>query len=39
MSAYSRPQFAPRYNIAPTQDAPVIRQSKDEGERELVMFR
>ena len=33
------PNVPPRYNIAPTQDAPVVRQSKDGGERELVMLR
>ncbi len=29
----------PRYNLAPTQDAPVVRQREDGGERELVMLR
>src|SRR5262245_58213863 len=28
----------PRYNIAPTQDAPIIR-AKDNGKRELAMLR
>ena len=32
------PNFAPRYNIAPTQAAPVIIQRKN-GERELVVMR
>ena len=32
------PNFAPRYNIAPTQAAPVIIQKKN-GERELVVMR
>ncbi len=31
------PNVPPRYNLAPTQDAPVVRQR--EGERELVMLR
>ena len=31
------PNLPPRYNLAPTQDAPVVRQR--EGERELVMLR
>ena len=29
----------PRYNIAPTQDAPVVRPAEDGGGRELVMLR
>ena len=32
------PNFPPRYNIAPTQDVPVVRLDKN-GERELVMLR
>ena len=32
----SLPNLPPRYNLAPTQDAPVVRQR---GERELVMLR
>ena len=30
-------ELAPRYNVAPTQDVPVVR--LEEGERELVMLR
>lgn len=33
-----RPNLAPRYNIAPTQEAPVIRR-RDGGQRELVLMR
>ncbi len=33
------PNVPPRYNIAPTQDSPVVRQTKDGGERELAMLR
>lgn len=33
-----RPNLAPRYNIAPTQEAPVIRR-RDGGQRELVFMR
>ena len=29
----------PRYNIAPTQDVPVVRADRKSGERELVMMR
>ena len=33
------PNVPPRYNIAPTQDAPVVRQTKDADEREMDMLR
>ena len=33
------PNLPPRYNITPTQDAPVVRQTKDGDGRELVMLR
>ncbi|MFZ0693766.1 MAG: SOS response-associated peptidase [Alphaproteobacteria bacterium] len=32
------PNLPPRYNIAPSQDAPVIRLSKDSKERELAQL-
>jgi putative SOS response-associated peptidase YedK len=34
-----RPNLAPRYNIAPTQDAPVVRLRDGGPERELAMLR
>lgn len=34
----ARPNFPPRYNIAPTQSVPVIRR-RDDGQLELVMLR
>jgi putative SOS response-associated peptidase YedK len=34
----NRPNFAPRYNVAPTQRMPVVRRS-DSGERELAILR
>ena len=34
-----RPNLAPRYNIAPTQDVPIVRRTRDGGARELVMVR
>jgi putative SOS response-associated peptidase YedK len=35
-----RPNLAPRYNIAPTQDAPVVRQRrKPQGQRTIQMLR
>jgi putative SOS response-associated peptidase YedK len=33
------PEWAPRYNIAPTQQVPVVRVSPTGGQRELVMLR
>ena len=35
----NRPNFGPRYNIAPTQSAPVVRPAADGNGRELVMLR
>jgi putative SOS response-associated peptidase YedK len=34
-----RPNLMPRYNIAPTQDVPIVRLTRDGTERELVMAR
>jgi putative SOS response-associated peptidase YedK len=34
-----RPNLAPRYNIAPTQDVPIVRRTRDGGARELIMVR
>jgi putative SOS response-associated peptidase YedK len=34
-----RSNFPPRYNVAPTDDIPIIRVDPREGERELVMAR
>jgi putative SOS response-associated peptidase YedK len=31
--------LAPRYNIAPTQDVPVVRSTRRHGGRELVLMR
>jgi len=33
------PNFPPHYNLAPTQDAPVIRFNAEEGKRELDLLR
>ena len=33
------PEWAPRYNIAPTQPVPVIRQNPTEPRRELSLMR
>jgi putative SOS response-associated peptidase YedK len=33
------PNFPPRYNMAPTQDAPVIRFNAEEGKRQLDLMR
>jgi putative SOS response-associated peptidase YedK len=33
------PEWAPRYNIAPTQFAPIIRSSPASGKREMVLLR
>lgn len=33
------PELAPRYNIAPTQEVPVVRIRSGNGQRELVMLR
>ena len=33
------PQLTPRYNIAPTQESPVVRVLKTEGRRELHLLR
>ncbi len=35
---YNLPNLAPRYNVAPTQSAPVVRRTED-GRRELAMLR
>jgi putative SOS response-associated peptidase YedK len=35
----SVPDLSPRYNIAPTQPAPVVRMNAGSGERELVLLR
>jgi putative SOS response-associated peptidase YedK len=34
-----RPNLAPRYNIAPTQEVPIVRRSRDGAARELIMVR
>jgi putative SOS response-associated peptidase YedK len=34
-----RPNLAPRYNIAPTQEVPVVRRTRDGAGRELIMVR
>ena len=34
-----RPNFPPRYNIAPTQDVPIVRLTRDGDRRELIMVR
>jgi putative SOS response-associated peptidase YedK len=34
-----RPNLAPRYNIAPTQDVPIVRRTRDGAGRELIMVR
>jgi putative SOS response-associated peptidase YedK len=34
-----RPNLMPRYNIAPTQDVPVVRPTRDGASRELIMAR
>lgn len=34
-----RPNLAPRYNVAPTQDAPVVRRTAEGEARELAMLR
>jgi putative SOS response-associated peptidase YedK len=34
-----RPNLAPRYNIAPTQDVPVVRRTRDGAGRQLIMAR
>jgi putative SOS response-associated peptidase YedK len=34
-----RPNLAPRYNIAPTQDVPIVRRTRDGAGRELIMAR
>jgi putative SOS response-associated peptidase YedK len=34
-----RPNFPPRYNIAPTQDVPVVRLSREKDRRELIVVR
>lgn len=34
-----RPNLRPRYNIAPTDEVPVVRLARDGGARELVMMR
>lgn len=33
------PNFPPRYNLAPTQDAPVVRFNAEEGKRQLDLLR
>jgi putative SOS response-associated peptidase YedK len=33
------PNFPPRYNMAPTQDAPVIRLNPETGKRQLDLLR
>jgi putative SOS response-associated peptidase YedK len=35
----ARPNLEPRYNIAPTDEVPVVRLARDGGARELVMMR
>lgn len=34
-----RPNLAPRYNIAPTQDIPIVRRRRESDDRELVLAR
>ena len=34
-----RPNLPPRYNIAPTQDVPIVRRTRDGAGRELIMVR
>jgi putative SOS response-associated peptidase YedK len=34
-----RPNLAPRYNIAPTQEVPIVRRTRDGTGRELIMVR
>jgi putative SOS response-associated peptidase YedK len=34
-----RPNLGPRYNIAPTQDVPIVRVSREGDRRELIMVR
>lgn len=34
-----RPNLAPRYNIAPTQEVPIVRPTRDRTGRELIMVR
>ena len=34
-----RPNLAPRYNIAPTQEVPMVRRTRDGAARELLMVR
>jgi putative SOS response-associated peptidase YedK len=34
-----RPNLAPRYNIAPTQEVPIVRRTRDGMGRELIMVR
>jgi putative SOS response-associated peptidase YedK len=34
-----RPNLPPRYNIAPTQDVPIVRRTRDGAGRELIMAR
>ena len=34
-----RPNLAPRYNIAPTQEVPIVRPTRDGAARELIMVR
>jgi hypothetical protein len=34
-----RPNLMPRYNIAPTQDVPIVRLTRDAAARELIMVR
>ena len=34
-----RPNLPPRYNIAPTQDVPIVRRTRDGAARELIMVR
>ena len=34
-----RPNLPPRYNIAPTQDVPIVRRTRREAGRELIMVR
>ena len=34
-----RPNLQPRYNIAPTQDVPIVRRTRDGAARELILVR
>ncbi len=35
----SLPNLSPRYNVAPTQQVPILRRARGDGERELAQVR